>query len=181
MWYDEARNVKTFDLSLKELAAVILANDMCFGGGKIVGRVADPRFCAENPDFILTLMENQVLDWLEAPFERIETQRENLKTLLYWNLALPLCGVNTPDWYVSDTCTNKSRAYKRHSYSEDKDKESEVHKDFVDDDRYFLSTFENGKPVFVSHETKSNTAPIKSLSAMQLQAIPLQGYYQTKK
>jgi hypothetical protein len=181
MWYDEARDQKTFDLSLKELAAIILANDITFRGGRIVGRVPDPRFSAENPDFVRVLMEHGVLNWIDAPFERIETQRENLKTLMYWNPALPLCGTNTPDWYVSNKCTNKSRAYRRHCYSEDKDKESEAHKDLIDVDRYFLSVFEAGKPKYQDRKTISTIGAIKSLASMQMQSLPLQGYYSNNK
>ncbi len=178
MWYDEARNVKSFDMSIDELANVILANDLTlqYGGGPVT-RTGDPRFLAENPDVITRLMEKGVLGWTDAPFERIETQRENLKSLINYNPAIPLCGTNMPDWYVSKRCTNKSRAYRRHCWSDEKDKESETNKDFIDNDRYFLSIVD-GRPKYRGPELIKGTGQLpKSLSELQLSQMPVQGYF----
>jgi hypothetical protein len=178
MWYDEAREQKTFDLSLKELAAIILANDMTLNGGWIAGRTIDPRFAAENPDFVRVLMENGVLNWIDAPFELIETQRENLKSLMYWNPAIPCYGSNTPSFYLRQQCANRSRAYRRHCYSQEKDKESGVHKDFPDADRYFLSIFPGGRPKFRERQAfNAIKQPLISLAQAQLKTLPAQGYF----
>jgi hypothetical protein len=173
MWYDEARTGKTFDLTLKELANRILANDMTQQyGGRILSRTCDPRFAAENPDFIRTLIEHGILNWTGAPFEKIETQRENLKSLMAYNPALPLAGTNLPEWYVRRDCRNSSRAYKRHCYDEKRDRESEESKDFVDADRYFLST-QDGHPRFqAAQEDKNSGAGLVSLSHHMLSKMP---------
>jgi hypothetical protein len=181
MWYDEARNVKTFDMDRKQLANIILANDHTFQGGKIISRVGDPRFLAENTDFVPGLMEHGVVGWLDIPFERIETQRENLKSLMSYNPAIPFGGCNLPDWYVVRDLTNKTRAYRRHSYDQEKDKESEVHKDPIDNDRYFLSQFPNGKPVYLGRHSVTRIQTIKSLASIQLANLPAQGYYNKPK
>lgn len=158
MWYDEARNNVTFDMTLQQLANVILANDLTLQyGGYGVTRVGDPRFLAENIDFVRSLMECGVVGWVDAPFERIETQRNNLREMMDYNPALPLSGINYPDWFVDrDRCRNTSRMYKRHCWSDDKDRESEECKDFIDCDRYFLSIVD-GRPLYkepVIHNTK---------------------------
>ncbi len=176
MWYDEARDQNPFDLTTDELANVILANDYCLNGGKIVARMGDPRFLAENPDLQVRLMEKGVLGWVDPPFERIETQRENLRQLLSYNPAIPLGGSNLPDWYVDKRCKNKSRAYKRHSWAEEKDKESEVNKDFIDNDRYFLSTFPKGKPIYRDRESIHKVGAIISPSQAIMANRPIKGY-----
>jgi hypothetical protein len=177
MWYDEARDSKTFDMSVEQLANIILANDYTAQyGGKILARVGDPRFLNENPDLTIALMQNGVLGWVEAPFERIETQRENLKTLISYNPAIPLAGCNLPDLYVSKRCRNTGRALRRHCWATDKDKESEIHKDFIDTIRYFLS-ITNGRPVYNEPRKGGYSEPVKSLASLQMQNRPAQGYF----
>lgn len=173
MWYDEARNTKQFDIDLKELANIILGNDMTFQypGCSPVKRCGDPRFLNENPDLQRVLMENGVIGWVDAPFEKIETQRENLKVLINYNPALPLCGINTPDWYIKRECRNSCRAYKRHCWSEDKDKEREDNKDFIDVDRYFLSIV-NGKPLYEEPYKPKVGGQLISLATHQLSQLP---------
>lgn len=169
MWYDEARNLKVFDKTELELANIILANDLTTQyGGVIAGRVGDPRFLAENVDFVPKLMERGVMGWRDAPYERIETQRDNLRTLLSYNPAIPVCGANMPDWLYDRRCKNARRAAKRH-YWGDKDKEAEEHKDMIDNKRYFLSIFPNGRPVFV--ERDKGGARVKDYRALQREAI----------
>jgi phage terminase large subunit len=177
MWYDEARDQKQFDKTVKELANIILANDYCLNGGKIIARTGDPRFLAENPDLQVKLMECGVLGWVQAPFERIETQRENLKQLMSYNPAIPLGGCNLPEWYVDKRCKNKTRAYKRHSWSEDKDKESETNKDFIDNDRYFLSTFANGRPIYCERKSVMSIGKLTSGIDVAANTLPIRGYF----
>lgn len=181
MWYDEARTMMTFDMTMSQLAAVILANDRTFLGGTVIGRTIDPRFAAEHEDFVPALQALGVLNWRQAPFERIETQRESLKTLIGYNPAIPVYGCNTPDWYVERSCGNKSRAYVRHSYAEDKDKEAETHKDFIDNDRYFLSLFPMGRPAYIERDSMRKGPPLKSMAAQMMQSLPAQGYYKVIK
>lgn len=181
LWYDEARDQKAFDLSLKELAHIILANDYCLNGGRIIARCGDPRFLAENPDYTRELMAHGVMGWVDVPFERIETQRENLKSLMHYNPAIPVVGSNTPSWYVSDVCANKDRAYRRHSYDDKKDKESETHKDLIDNDRYFLSMFTDGKPRFTERRGTRPIGQIKSLASLQMEKMPASGYFASNK
>jgi len=178
MYYDEVRETKTFDLTLKELASRILANDYTFqyGAGPVT-RVGDPRFLNENPDFVRELHEHGVHGWTDAPFERIETQRENLKNLLYYNITIPRAGTNVPDWYVDKKCRNSRRCYIRHSFDqkEGKDKESEEYKDFVDTDRYFLSIVD-GKPRYQEPKSSIPIAKPISLAQHQLAGMPAHGY-----
>lgn len=181
MHYSEARNTKTLDFTLKELAAIILANDLTYQyGGNIISRTIDPRFAAENPDFTAELMRHGVLNWTDAPFERIEAQRENLKQRLYYNTDIPLGGINQPDHYVASECDNLIRAFQRHCYMDDKDKEDEEEKDFIDACRYFLS-IHNGKPRYLERRTGSSIGQIKSLAQHQLESLPATGYYKPTK
>lgn len=180
MWYDEARTGKTFDLTLKELSNRILANDLTQQyGGKVVGRTIDPRFSAENPDTVRTLIEYGINNWIEAPFEKIETQRENLKSLLSYNPTLPLAGTNLPDLYVRRECRNSIRAYKRHCYDEKRDKESEESKDFIDVDRYFLSIVD-GRPrydnSFGNVSSIFDSTKLESLGSHMMKGLPAKGY-----
>jgi hypothetical protein len=177
MWYDEARHSKTFDLTLKELANRILANDLTQQyGGKILARTGDPHFFAEAPDFVRTLIEHGVGGWVEAPFERIETQRENLKSLMGFNPALPMAGPNMPEWYVDKRCRNSCRAYKRHCYDEKHDKEGEENKDFIDADRYFLSIVD-GRPVYQEPPKPiTGHGGLVSLTQHLMAGRPVQGY-----
>jgi hypothetical protein len=178
MWYDQARETKTLDFGLKELAAYILANDLTLGGGRIVSRTIDPRFHAENPDFVRALMEYGVLGWVDAPCERIETQRENIKSLMYYSPLIPVYGSNMPSFYLDRRCTNRIRAYTRHCYAEgdNKDKEGETHKDFPDADRYWLSQFTDGKPRFIERNCPAMCGELNSLSSVMLSALPAVGY-----
>lgn len=155
LWYDEARETRVFDMSMKELASIILSNDLTIQyGGRIVSRTGDPRFFAENPDFTRELIRYGVHGWTEAPFELIETQRNNLRDLLMYRKDLPPVGVNSPAWYVARECENVDRALRRHYFSKDKDKETEDFKDFIDSLRYFLSTH-NGRPRFIERKNSS--------------------------
>lgn len=175
MWYDEARNTKQFELTAKELSNVILANDLTTQyGGFIRARTGDPHFLAEFPDFTRSLMEHGVNGWIDSPFERVEQQRDALKTLLNYNPALPLTAINYPDWLVHRACKNSDRAYRRHSWDERRDKEAETHKDFIDPDRYFLSLF-NGKPVYIE-PPKATHQRVQSLSEYQLSTLPIRNF-----
>jgi hypothetical protein len=181
MWYDEARNVKQFDMSIKELANIILANDMTNAyGGKVIARTCDPRFAAENPDFIRALMENGVMGWVTAPYERIETQRENFKQLMAYNPNIPIVGANAPGYYVDRDCSNIIRANLHHCWTQDKDKEAETHKDFIDRMRYLLSIMD-GKPRFGERRAAQPIGEIKSLANQMLSGMPAQGYFRTPK
>ncbi len=178
MFYDEARNSITFDLPIKDLANRILANDLTLSFGGKVTRVGDPRFLAEHTDFIKSLVEYGVSGWVDAPYEKIETQRDNLKNMMSYNPALPIEGINAPDWYVRKGLRNTSRSYVRHCYDEKRDKESEENKDFIDCDRYFLSILD-GKPshVPVNLSKKKNFAnKLISLAQHHLNTLPAHSY-----
>jgi len=167
-YYDEVRETRSFDLTMKQLGDIILANDILIGAK--IRRTGDPRFLNENPDIVRSLMSNGVHGWEDAPFERIETQRENLKDLLGYNPAIPIVGINVPGWFIDKRCRNSARAYRRHVYAEGKDKESETHKDFIDVDRYFLSILD-GKPKFKGRVTVK-PKQLKSLSSTMLEGLP---------
>jgi hypothetical protein len=178
MWYDEARNVKQFEMSLEKLSNIILSQDMTIQyGGRVLARVTDPRFNRENPDFVGELVRHGVTGWTEAPFERIETQRENLKSLINYNPAIPIGGINQPEYYVDRKCTNHERALRRHCWDPDKDKESEEHKDFIDGLRYFLSIVD-GRPVHVPNPSKkiNSSEQLISPAAHSVQNLPATGY-----
>jgi hypothetical protein len=182
MYYDEARDIVPFDLDLKELSNVILANDMNLKSKLPVVRTGDPRFLTEFPDMTRVLGEHGVVGWVDAPHELIETQREHLKALLNWNPALPFAGMNTPQFYVArgENTRNVRRALMRHCWSEDKDKESEKYKDFIDAIRYFLSIL-NGQVRYVSSAQGRTGIPLKSLSSVMLETMPASGYFQQKR
>jgi hypothetical protein len=152
-FYEEVRHIKTFDKTLEELADIILAKDRFVDGIEILGRAIDPHFHAENPESVKALVAKGVGKWVVPDCEKIETQRTNLQRLLNYNPALPLVGINAPDWYVSRKCKNSIRAKARHYWEEDipgkagKNKEAEQYKDFVDRDRYFLNMI-GGKPIY---------------------------------
>jgi hypothetical protein len=175
MWYDEARNSKQFELTAKELANVVLANDLTTQyGGYVRARTGDPHFFAEFPDFTRGLMEFGVNGWIDSPFERVEQQRDALKSLLNYNPALPLTAINYPDLLVHRACKNVGRALRRHTWDEKRDKEAETHKDFPDSLRYFLSLF-NGKPVYIE-PPKPSHARVQSLSEYQLSTLPIRNF-----
>lgn len=148
MWYDLARDKITFNMSMEELANVILAEDMTLQyGGRIISRTGDPRFFSSEPSFKAELQKHGVGNWIDSPFETIATQRNNIKSLMNYNTKIPLIGHNRPTWYVSDKCRNINRAYLHHQWNEKKDAEKEDHKDFIDQDRYFMASI-FGKPRF---------------------------------
>jgi hypothetical protein len=144
MYYDEARNTKNFNLSIKELANVIKANDYTLQhNAKIRWRTFDPRFASPEdgedfPEMFRLLMAAGVTGWVKAPFDKQSTGREKLKALINYNPALPMIGVNQPRWYVRKGLRNSNRMYQRHCYDEKKDKEDETYKDFLDCDKLFL-------------------------------------------
>lgn len=184
MWYDEARQTKHCGLSLEALANKILAGDMVgqYGGDKgyKITRTGDPHFLKANPDFIRGLKEYGVQGWIDAPNELIETQRINLQKLIDYNPDIPLIGINLPSWYEDkNRCKNSIRAKLRHSWDDKKEKESELFKDFIDDDRYFLSIVD-GKPVYQEQFDKRNQGVVKSFSALQSEKLPIKGYFDQK-
>lgn len=156
MWYDLAREKITFDMSLEELARIILTEDMTLQhGGKVISRTGDPRYFKSEPSFRAELQRHGVLNWVDAPFELIETQRNNIKSAMSYNPKIPLIGHNRPIWYVSNKCRNINRAYLHHSWNEKKDKETEDCKDFIDQDRYFMS-IHNGSPRYIERNEKQS-------------------------
>lgn len=162
MWYDLARDKVTFDMSIEELAHIILAEDMTLQyGGKILSRTGDPRFFAQENTYTAELTKHGVTGWVESPFENIATQRNNIKSMMNYNPKIPLIGHNRPTWYVSNRCKNINRAYLHHSWNDKKDKETEDNKDFIDQDRYFMATH-NGKPVYHTPESSKHSTPIVS-------------------
>jgi hypothetical protein len=161
-YYEEVRNLKTFDRTMEQLADIILSKDRYVDGVRILGRAIDPRFHADMPEFIRSLQAKGVGNWVIPDCENIETQRANLQKLLNYNPALPVLGINAPEWYVSSKCRNSIRSKSRHYWDDEKDKESEQFKDFIDRDRYFLNMI-GGRVVY--------RAPVK------LEAIePIKGY-----
>lgn len=167
MWYDIAREKVTFDMDMGELARIILTEDMTLQhGGKIRARTGDPRFFKSETTFRSELQRHGVTGWIDAPFEKIETQRNNIKSMMSYNTKLPLIGHNRPTWYVSKTCRNINRAFLHHTWHEKKerDKETEDNKDFIDQARYFMSIV-NGKPRFKgSCEEKKTPRPISPIA-----------------
>jgi hypothetical protein len=142
MWFDEARETKHFETPLKDLANIILSNDKTLQhGGSILARTIDPRFEADNPDYTAELVKYNVHSWRQAPFEMIETQRENIRSMMAYNPEIPIIGNNKPTYYIDRSCTNHDRAFRRHSWDQKKDKECEKHKDIPDQVRYFRSLF----------------------------------------
>jgi hypothetical protein len=158
-FYEEVRNIRTFDRTVEQLANIILAKDRFVDGIEIVGRAIDPRFHAENPDFVKSLIASSVNRWITPNFEKIETQRVNLQNMLNFNPMLPVSGLNKPKWLVSRKCKNSIRAKARHYWEEGKDKESEQHKDFIDRDRYFLSICD-GVPEYKTPKKKEGMKEI---------------------
>lgn len=172
-WYDEAREDKLFEMSLETLAYIILANDLTLQfGGRIVSRTLDPRFKAENPDFVLELQKYGVTGWVDAPFEKIETQRENIKSAIDYNPNLPMIGINTPTQYIDERCENTDRALRHHAWKPGKDKEMETFKDPIDALRYQWSVWD-GKPQFIEREQQGAMQPmaIQSLAQFMLNKI----------
>jgi hypothetical protein len=168
LWYDEARDTKVFDMSMKELAAVILSNDLTIQYGAVIrGRTGDPRFFAENPDFTRELTRYGVQGWADAPFENIETQRDNMRTLFSYNTDLPAVGINAPEWYIARECENHDRCMRRHHYHPDKDKEAEDFKDFIDQMRYFLS-IHDGRPKYIERKMSTGSSGLISLTQSML-------------
>lgn len=172
MWYDLARDKITFDMSLEELANIILCEDLTLQyGGRIVSRTGDPRFLAQESSYVPNLIKHGVKNWVDSPFESIATQRNNIKSMFNYNPKIPLIGHNRPTWYVSKKCRNINRAYMHHHWNDTKDKEDESNKDFIDQDRYFMATM-NGKPRFIDRSTQDKKQPIKPLKAAMLENIP---------
>jgi hypothetical protein len=149
MYYEEARDSILFDdKTMKDLANIILAGDFSQLHNNRIIRTGDPRFLAENINYVPELIQHGVHGWVDTPFDNIETHRETVKTYLEYNPALPVCGANTPLMYVAggDRTRNVRRALERHCWG-DKDKESERFKDFIDVIRYFFG-ITNGRPKF---------------------------------
>jgi hypothetical protein len=72
-------------------------------------------------------------------------------------------------WYYDKRCKNNRRCIARH-YWGDKDKEAEEYKDFIDNKRYFLSLFPNGRPKFIER-SKLRTSKISNYQELQRQQI----------
>jgi hypothetical protein len=175
MWYDEARTVKKFNDTLDRLANTMIANSRMHQYNQVLKCwTGDPRFLSEMSDVAVTLEAYGVGLYRAAPFERIETQRESLRTLMHYNPAIARAGSNLPSWYVSRECKNSIRAYNRH-YWGDKDKEAEEYKDFIDADRYFLSIFPDGRPLYEG-KPKMGTGKIVGPAEAMMANRPAQGY-----
>jgi hypothetical protein len=150
VYYDEIRGTKKIDLTMEQLANALMANSHASAHRtSIKAWTGDPRFLAEHEDYATSLQSYGLTGYRPAPFERVDSQRESLRSLLQVNKALPLCGHNVPGLYVDRRCHNSIRCYNRHYWGE-KDKEAEEYKDFPDADRYFLSVFTNGRPLYES-------------------------------
>jgi hypothetical protein len=175
-YYDEIRNTEQFNKDAKQLADIILANDMTLQyGGEIVMRCPDPYF-DEVEDFVKKMIEHGVSGWNIPERERIEIQRNNLRELMGYNPALGVWTRNDVSVMFDRRCKNVIRAVSRHHWDEEKDKEAELYKDFCDSIRAFLAAV-GGKPVYIEPKKRDiqRAKPI-SLAQHQLAGMPAQGY-----
>ncbi len=146
LFYDEIRHSRQFTLSMEQLAGIIKACDFSQFGVKIISRIPDPRFVADNQEFITELSRWGVTNWRVPPRERIETQRIKLQQLMEFDKQRPFNEYNQPSWFICPWCENSRRGADRHYWLERKPGtgntdgvESEDYKDIMDPDRYFLA------------------------------------------
>jgi PBSX family phage terminase large subunit len=173
MFYDDARKTVLFDdKSMKDLANIILANDFDHLHGQRITRTGDPRFFSNDVNYVPALMSHGVHGWVDAPFDKIETHRETIKSFINYNPALPVCGANMPELYVAtgDRTKNIRRALERHCWEDKKDEESERFKDFIDALRYFFGIVD-GRPRFKQRTTKKHETRIISSRAAVMGGI----------
>jgi hypothetical protein len=147
---------------MEQLAAIIKACDFSEYGAKIVNRIPDPRFSAENPEFMTELGRWGITGWRLPAREKIETQRIRLQQLLAFDTQRPFNEFNRPSWYIAPWCENSRRAYDRHYWLERKPGvgnsdgiEAEDYKDAIDCDRYFLAVADiNYQRIYENSERK---------------------------
>jgi hypothetical protein len=180
MYYDEIRNSKQFDLSMEQLAAIIKACDFSEYGAKIISRIPDPRFSAENAEFMTELGRWGITNWRVPARERIETQRVRLQQLMTYDTQRPFNEFNKMSWYVAPWCENSRRAYERHFWLERKPGvgnsdgvESEDYKDPIDDDRYFLSVVDiNYQRMYENSETNKKRQIVSEIQRAYFEHMP---------
>lgn len=145
-YYDEIRNTVALDITPAQLAGVMLIMDSGMYGAKVTKRACDPRYMAENPDYLQQLGAHGVTGWQLPEYECIEAGRERVRKLIEYNVDMGIIkGYNEPDLVVLPHCRNMERALSNHSWNE-KDKkmtgdgvECERFKDPCDTIRYFTS------------------------------------------
>jgi hypothetical protein len=149
LYFDEIRHSRQFKLSMEQLAAIIKACDLVQCGANVLGRIIDPRFAAQFPEYMVELGRWGISGWRIPPADRIETQRIRLQQMMTWDEQLPFNEHNKPKWYCTPWCENSDRAYNRHYWIEKKPGtanadgiEGEDYKDSIDCDRYFLGAID---------------------------------------
>lgn len=142
-YYHEIRNTQHYATTPESLSGIIKACDLSQFGAKILKRCADPRFTAENTDFIQALAPFGVTGFEVPPFDNIEVGRLKIQDLLAYDQTNEVTSFNCPGLYVCSHCHNMRRALLRHRWGEKQKKadglESEEYKDFIDVLRYVLS------------------------------------------
>ena len=133
-YYDEIRKQVPCRLSLDDFATVIKLLDMEHYGYKIRKRWMDPRFAKATEGDYTSKTEGLVSEFALPPrnllfelppCERIAVQRDRIRDMLKVDPHKPVSEFNEPSIFFMPHCKNSIRAFDRHSWLEDTNREGE--------------------------------------------------------
>jgi len=182
-YYDNVRSSLEFNKTIKELSAIIKIQDRTALGYNIVRRGIDPGAAKKSEVQLQFAAEKLIFDVPKR--EKIETQRNQILTLMDYDATLTINIYTEPSWYITPNCKNMIRATSRH-YWEDKDGrnrshnrsvevEAERYKDPIDTARIFESLVGNNEYFVIvpkSLKRVEKFKPISSTAQRYLKNLP---------
>lgn len=157
--YDEVRNSEICNYTIEELSRIIKVLDGSNYGLEIKSRWLDPR--SPEVDKLILEYAKHGIDFHIPPAQSIETQRERIRELLSYDKQRVVSVFNKPKIYICPHCVNTTRSFERHYWDEEKDKESERYKDFMDAARYFFAGL--GNAVYEPKRVKKKVTTVTTI------------------
>jgi len=157
-FYHEKRKKLTFNGTLEDLSKHIYAGDGSEHGYKIKKRGIDTRFAKGSGGWnwatgstlgiveLWAKQENGGLLFTMPPEKMIDSQRQFIHKLMFYNKNAPISSYNQPRFSVDPKCQNLIASLTNHRLEEESEKESEKFKDFSDMLRIMFAIIEEWKP-----------------------------------
>jgi len=156
-FYHDMRKKLTFTGTLEDIAKEIYAGDGIEHGFKIRKRGIDTRFAKGSGGWNWATgttqgiveqyakKENGGLSFTMPAEKMIDSQRQFIHKLMFYNTLVPLGPYNCPQFSVHPRCKNIIASMTNHRLEEDSEKESEKFKDYSDMVRIMFAVVEKWK------------------------------------
>lgn len=151
-YYDEVRDTLVCPYDAEAIAQFIKIYDGTQYGLEAPKRYLDPYFAFSGGG---SAGESRTTESLQSqyvkydikfdipPRELIETQREEIRRLLKYDLQKPICANNEPKIFYMPHCVNSIRMMERHSWDDEHECEAQRYKEGPDCTRGFLAAYGN--------------------------------------